>query len=166
VTCTSFPEDNQKTINGLTDAVGKENVYEVSTPKPRKAYVRINVGKLRDAVTYLKEKEGFYHLATITGLDLGEEIEIIYHLDRPGLLLSLKTRVPSNKPVVPSITEIINGATLYEREVNDLLGVFPEGHPDPKRLMHTEEWPDGVHPLLKKWDIKSLRKTVDGEDWT
>jgi NADH:ubiquinone oxidoreductase subunit C len=68
--------------------------------------------------------------------------------------------------VVPSITPIINGATIYEREIYDLVGIIAEGHPNPKRLLMTEEWPEGVFPLLKKWDVKSLRKAVDGEEWT
>ena len=128
--------------------------------------ITLKTEKLRDAVTYLKEKEGLFHLATITGVDLGEEREINYHLNRPNLIFTIKVRVPSEKPVVPSITDIIPGAVLYEREVNDLIGVYPEGHPNPKRLLMTEEWPEGIYPLLKKWDVKSLRKAIDGEEWT
>jgi NADH:ubiquinone oxidoreductase subunit C len=154
----SFPEENQKILDNLTEAIGKENIFELKTPRPRKAYVRINVDKLLKAITYLKEKEGFYHLSAITGLDLGEEREIVYHLNKPGLLISLKVRVPGDKAVVPSITPIINGATLYERELHDIIGVIPEGHPNLKRLHLPEDWPEGVYPLLKKWDIKSLRK--------
>ncbi|MCX6642968.1 MAG: NADH-quinone oxidoreductase subunit C, partial [Candidatus Bathyarchaeota archaeon] len=153
-------------LDGLTDTIGKDNVYDVKTPKPRKAYIRINVEKLRDAVTYLKEKQGFYHLAAITGMDLGDEREIVYHLNKPGLLISLKVRVAGNNPIVPSITGIINGATLYEREVHDIVGVIPEGHTNLKRVHLPEDWPEGIFPLLKKWDVKSLRKAIDGEEWT
>jgi Ni,Fe-hydrogenase III component G len=161
-----YNEENMKTIEGLKAAIGADNVIDVKLPKDRRAYLTIKVEKLRDAVIYLKEKEGITHLATITGTDLGEEREINYHFNRPNLILTLKVKIPADKPVIPSITDIINGATLYEREVNDLLGVFPEGHPNPKRLNLPEEWPDGVHPLLKKWDVKSLRKEVDGQEWT
>ena len=73
--------------------------------------------------------------------------------------------MPASDPKVPSITDIINGATLYEREVHDLVGVYPEGHPDPKRLLLSEDWPEGVYPLLKTWDVNSLRKRVDGKEW-
>jgi len=162
----SYNDDNKRTVEGLTAAIGAENVIEVKMPKDRRIYVTIKTEKLREAVTYLKEKEGITHLATITGTDLGEERELNYHFNRPNLILTIKVRVPGDKPIVPSITDIINGATLYEREINDLLGVFPEGHPNPKRLNLPEEWPEGVHPLLKKWDIKSLRKEVDGQEWT
>jgi len=162
----SYVEENKKTLERLTEAIGKENVVDVKIPKEKRYYVTIKVDKLRDTVTYLKEKEGLFHLSTITGMDLGEERELNYHLNRPNLIFTIKVRVPADKPVVPSITDIINGATIYEREINDLLGVFPEGHPNPKRLLMTEEWPEGIYPLLKKWDVKSLRKAVDGEEWT
>ena len=162
----SFSEENQIVLDGLVEAIGKDNVYDVKTPKARKAYIKINVEKLRDAVTYLKEKQGFYHLAAITGMDLGDERELSYHLDRPNLLITVKVRVSASKPIVPSITGIINGAILYEREFHDFIGVFPEGHPNPKRLHLPEDWPNEVYPLLKEWDVKSLRKKIDGEEWT
>lgn len=162
----SFSEKNQSILDGLTEFIGKDNVYDIKTPKPRKAYIRINVEKLCDTVTYLKEKHGFYHLACITGMDLGDEREVIYHLNIPDLLLSVKVRVAGDNAVVPSITGIINGATLYEREVHDIIGVTPEGHPNLKRVHLPEDWPEGIYPLLKKWDIMSLRKAIDGEEWT
>ncbi len=162
----SYVEANQKTLERLTEHIGAENVLEVKTTRPQRYWVRINTEKLRDAVTFLKEKEGLFFLATITGADLGEERELKYNFPRPNLVFTLKVRVPSEKPVVPSITDIINGAILFEREINDLFGIFPEGHPNPKRLLLAEDWPEGVHPLLKKWDVKSLRKAIDGEEWT
>jgi Ni,Fe-hydrogenase III component G len=43
--------------------------------------------------------------------------------------------------------------------------VVAEGHPDLKRLILGEEWPEGVFPLMKEWDVKTLRERVDGEVW-
>ena len=162
----SYSEENTKTLERLSEAISKENILEIKSPRANRIFVLIKVDKLRDAVTYLKEKEGLFHLATITGIDLGEEREINYHFNRPNLIFTIKVRIPGEKSVVPSITDIIPGAVLYEREVNDLIGVYPEGHPNPKRLLMTEEWPEGIYPLLKKWDVKSLRKAIDGEEWT
>jgi Ni,Fe-hydrogenase III component G len=162
----SIIEENQKTVERLVEVIGNENVLETKIPRERRATIRIKTEKLREAVTYLKEKDGLFHLATISGVDLGDEREIVYHLNKKDLILNLKVRVPASNPVVPSITSIINGAILYEREVNDLIGVYPEGHPNPKRLVLSDDWPDGINPLLKKWDINSLRKAVDGVEWT
>ena len=162
----SYVEENKKTLEKFTETIGNENVVSSKIPKEKRVWVTVKVDKLRDAVSYIKEKEGLFHLSTITGVDYGEERELNYHFNRPNLIFTIKVRVPSDKPEVPSITDIINGATIFEREVYDLLGVTPIGHPNPKRLLMTEEWPEGVFPLLKKWDVKSLRKAIDGEEWT
>jgi NADH-quinone oxidoreductase subunit C len=162
----SYVEENKKTLERFTAEMGADNVTATKIAREKRYYVTIKTEKLRDAVTYIKEKEGLFHLSTITGVDLGEERELNYHFNRPNLIFTIKVRVPGDKSVVPSITDIINGATIFEREINDLFGVFPEGHPNPKRLLMTEEWPEGIYPLLKKWDVKSLRKAVDGEEWT
>ena len=55
--------------------------------------------------------------------------------------------VPEGKPVAPTITDVIPGAVLYEREVHDLLGVEFEGHPDLSPLLLPDDWPREVHPL-------------------
>ena len=162
----SYTEENKKTLERFIETIGKKNVIDSKVPKEKRYYVTIKTEKLRDAVTYIKDNEGLFHLSTITGVDYGEERELNYHFNRPNLIFTIKVRVPADKPVVPSITDIINGATIFEREVYDLLGVTPEGHPNLKRLLMTEEWPEGIFPLLKKWDVKSLRKAVDGEEWT
>lgn len=162
----SYAEENKKTLERFIETIGKKNVIDSKVPKEKRYYVTIKTEKLRDAVTYIKDNEGLFHLSTITGVDYGEERELNYHFNRPNLIFTIKVRVPADKPVVPSITDIINGATIFEREVYDLLGVTPEGHPNLKRLLMTEEWPEGIFPLLKKWDVKSLRKAVDGEEWT
>jgi Ni,Fe-hydrogenase III component G len=162
----SYVEENKKTLERFTETIGKENIVDSKTPKEKRIWVTIKTDKLLDAVTYIKEKEGLFHLATITAVDYGEEREANYHFNRPNLVFTIKVRVPADKPVVPSITPIINGATIFEREIYDLVGIIAEGHPNPKRLLMTEEWPEGVFPLLKKWDVKSLRKAIDGEEWT
>jgi Ni,Fe-hydrogenase III large subunit/Ni,Fe-hydrogenase III component G len=52
----------------------------------------------------------------------------------------------------PSVTPLVPAANWYEREVRDLLGIEPLGHPDPRRLVLHDDWPDDVHPLRKDFD--------------
>ncbi|RLG90884.1 hydrogenase large subunit, partial [Candidatus Bathyarchaeota archaeon] len=68
------------------------------------------------------------------------------------------------KPVVPTITDIIPGAVLYEREVHDLLGVAFEGHPDLSPLVLPEEWPERVYPLRKEYTLEKLRKLTESTE--
>jgi Ni,Fe-hydrogenase III large subunit/Ni,Fe-hydrogenase III component G len=51
--------------------------------------------------------------------------------------------------VYRSITPHIHAAKWYEREIRDMFGLIPQGHPDPRRLVRHEHWPKGAHPLKK-----------------
>jgi Ni,Fe-hydrogenase III large subunit/Ni,Fe-hydrogenase III component G len=53
-----------------------------------------------------------------------------------------------------SITPHIHAAKWYEREIRDMFGLIPVGHPDMRRLVRHEHWPKGSHPLKKdfRWD--------------
>jgi NADH-quinone oxidoreductase subunit C/D len=50
---------------------------------------------------------------------------------------------------LPTLTDVYAGAALYEREVNELMGIEFDGHPSMNRLILPEQWPQGKHPLRK-----------------
>jgi Ni,Fe-hydrogenase III component G len=70
----------------------------------------------------------------------------------------LQVDVLKKNPNVPTITDLILGAVLYEREVHDMVGVTFEGHPDLSPLILPEGWPEGVYPLRKEEKFEELRK--------
>jgi membrane-bound hydrogenase subunit beta len=158
-------EEQIKVVQDLVKEFGEENVTDTKNPRLYRAFATVKRDILRDAVKYLKENHGFVHIVTITGVDMKDHYEVVYHLRSEGFNMNIKVKVPKDDPKVPSITDILNGAVLYEREVNDLLGIFPEGHPDPKRLILAYDWPEGVYPLRKEWDVQTLREKVDGKKW-
>ncbi len=55
----------------------------------------------------------------------------------------------------PSLTPIFSGAAWYEREIHDLFGLTPIGHPDLRPLVLHENWPRGVYPLRKDFAVNS-----------
>ncbi len=67
----------------------------------------------------------------------------------PGVLTCWRVAVPADDPWFPSVTPACPAAHWFEREVQDLLGLEARGHPDPRRLVLHENWPEGVHPLRK-----------------
>jgi Ni,Fe-hydrogenase III large subunit/NADH:ubiquinone oxidoreductase subunit C len=125
-------------------------VLELRVPRPKKAYILLKPEHHRDAVSLLLKKVEDTELSTISGVDLGNEIELNYHMVCEGTV-TLKNRVPKEKPVTKTITDILPGANLYEREVFDLLGVDFEGHPNLERLLLPDSWPQGDYPLRRDW---------------
>lgn len=61
----------------------------------------------------------------------------------------------------PSLTADIPAAHWYEREIRDLFGLVPEGHPDPRRLIFHESFPARSYPLRKDWAITES----DAREW-
>lgn len=154
-------KENQ--INEEVKKVIGKNLLKIEIPRPRRIFILIDKKAFGKTIRYLAKKMGFSHVSTITGVDVGKEIEVIYHLNRDGKTeLSLKVRVVKDKPVLPTVTNLIPGTTLYEREVHDLLGVTFEGHPDLSPLILPEGWPQDVYPLRKEWSIKKIQKIMKG----
>ncbi|GAB4414134.1 MAG: NADH-quinone oxidoreductase subunit C [Thermodesulfovibrionales bacterium] len=53
----------------------------------------------------------------------------------------------------PSITRDIPAAHWYEREIRDMFGIIPRGHPDLRRLVFHDSFPSDSYPLRKDWSI-------------
>ncbi|MCP9439833.1 MAG: NADH-quinone oxidoreductase subunit C [Nitrospira sp.] len=68
--------------------------------------------------------------------------------------LLLSTELSDETRLFRSITPHIHAAQWYEREIRDMFGLIPQGHPDLRRLVRHEHWPKGTHPLKKDfaWD--------------
>ncbi|MDR1993466.1 MAG: NADH-quinone oxidoreductase subunit C, partial [Nitrososphaerota archaeon] len=93
------------------------------------------------------------YLTAITGIDLGVNIGVLYHICLSEEFITVRVEVPKENAKIETITDLIPGAAFHEREVTDLLGVHVEGHPSPGRLLLSENWPENVFPLRK--DVKA-----------
>ena len=51
-----------------------------------------------------------------------------------------------------SIANVVAVGNWIERELHDLLGANFPGHPDMRRLLLDDTWPEGVYPLRKSFD--------------
>lgn len=80
-----------------------------------------------------------------------------------GGWITIETTVDPVDPRYPSVTPSVPAAHWYEREVQDMLGLVPVGHPDPRRLVLHDDWPDGVHPLRKDFDPRTEVPRVERE---
>lgn len=70
--------------------------------------------------------------------------------------LTITTDVDPAEPSFPSIISVVYVANWYEREIKDMFGLFPEGHPDPRPLVLYDSWPENTYPLRKEfaWNTK------------
>jgi len=66
--------------------------------------------------------------------------------------VTLLVPVDPTRPEVASLTVAIPAANWHEREMRDLFGIVPVGHPDPRTLVVHDGWPQGVFPLRKSFD--------------
>ncbi|MCR4340451.1 MAG: NADH-quinone oxidoreductase subunit C [Gemmatimonadaceae bacterium] len=66
--------------------------------------------------------------------------------------VTLLVSVDAARPEVPSLTIAIPAANWHEREMRDLFGIVPVGHPDPRPLVVHDGWPAGTFPLRKAFD--------------
>ncbi|MCK4284392.1 MAG: NADH-quinone oxidoreductase subunit C [Candidatus Brocadiae bacterium] len=133
----------------------KELVADLSVdwtrPHPNRVYISVEKQNVRELGRIIFEDFGA-RFATATGSDVGEELEVIYHFayDAVGLVANMRVRTPKGDPVVPSVTPVVPAAEWIEREMNDLVGIVFEGHPDPRRLILADNWPEGVYPLRRE----------------
>ncbi|PHS39882.1 MAG: hydrogenase-4 component G [Sulfurovum sp.] len=63
--------------------------------------------------------------------------------------ITVKAYIPAHDPTYPSVTCKVPAAVWYEREAYDMFGLVAVGLPDPRRLMLSDDWPDGLYPLRK-----------------
>ncbi|HSQ78086.1 MAG TPA: NADH-quinone oxidoreductase subunit C, partial [Nitrospirota bacterium] len=97
-----------------------------------------------------REKDGVFRIYTVFSIP-GKDM--FY-----SIVLSLK-----NETSFPSLTSVIPAAHWYEREISDMFGLVPRGHPDPRRLVFHEAFPSGSHPLRKDWSMTEADKKEWGE---
>lgn len=124
-----------------------------SQPAPNRLYLTALRESMRELADYLFNTAGA-RLILSAGTDKSPingtyEVSYIYSLDRDNLIVVVKEIVDPADARVPSLTTIIPGADWHEREFRDLLGIVPEGHPDPRRLVVSDDWPEDVYPLRK-----------------
>jgi Ni,Fe-hydrogenase III component G len=118
----------------------------------RRLWADVPREQLTTVAAYAKNELGFDVLCTITGLDSGENLEMIYHLAHGGIMLNLKVLTPKADPVLDTVTGLYEGATMYELEARNLLGVDVKGIPAEIRYPLSDDWPDGQYPLRKDWN--------------
>jgi NADH-quinone oxidoreductase subunit C len=86
--------------------------------------------------------------------------EVVYFLRSIQLnqVARLKVRVPEERPEMPSLTTVYQGANWWERFVWDFYGIRFTGHPDMRRILMYEEFKG--HPLRKDYPLRGRQVLI------
>lgn len=153
-----------------------------STVHRRTPIVTLPAGWLLEVGRFLRDAPDLRYdllsdLTVVDTLKLGEKqhgarFHGIYQLRsiaNSGALLQLTVPLPGDdQPVAPSVTGLWPTADWHEREAYDLFGVRYEGHPDLRRILMPDDWPN--HPLRKDQPLAGERvpfsMTWEDEEFT
>lgn len=94
----------------------------------------------------------FDYLFCLTGIDYGEKLGVIYHMEsiekKHAVVLKVSTE-DRETPELDTVSTIWRTAEFHEMEVYDFLGITFKNHPNMKRLFLPPEW-EGF-PLRKDY---------------
>jgi Ni,Fe-hydrogenase III large subunit/Ni,Fe-hydrogenase III component G len=86
----------------------------------------------------------------------------IFALEAARSFIILRVPVSPEKPAFASLTDAIPAVNWQEREIQDLFGLRLIGHPNPRRCVLHDDWPD-IHPLRKDFDLRAQLPPFQGE---
>ncbi|BBX46746.1 NADH-quinone oxidoreductase subunit C [Mycobacterium cookii] len=88
-------------------------------------------------------------LGLVAAHDDDDTLRIVYLFlaSRPERRIELEYQVPKDDPVIPSLSHLSFPLGRFEREMADLYGIRPIGHPQPRRLVRHAHWPEDWHPM-------------------
>ena len=132
---------------------------------PKTTVLSVSPDRVVEACQAVSSLPGWYHLSTITGIDLGQDIAILYHFWQGKRFVQVRTQVPKSAPRLASISGVLTAGTLYEAEIQDLFGVAFEGNPflGKKLLLPDAYPPDAPPPLWKDTDPHKIKKMMELE---
>jgi len=137
---------------------GVNNSVDLVQEKEGTVILKTDASHIKETLKILiLEDLRFIHLTAIDFTSQKEKIELNYFFMFPQekLNIILKTNIDSSNPKIDSISDIIPGAIWAERECNNLFGIKFYGHPDPRRLVLPDDWPQNTYPLSKSFSYNT-----------
>ncbi|MGE5237100.1 MAG: NADH-quinone oxidoreductase subunit C [Acidobacteriota bacterium] len=143
-----------------------EALRSVERPQPDTVVARVDRSAVRAAARILSEELGARYLISV-GTDRREltgefGVAHFFSLDHDHLFIDLDCAVPADDARLDAITPVVPAADWAEREFRDAVGVVPEGHPDPRRLLLADDWPEGLYPLRRDFRYNEQPPAADG----
>lgn len=135
----------------IKDALG-DKITAWEEKSARRIYFSVKKEDILETTKLLFKGLGL-RFSTASGMETPEGFEILYHysFDESGEIFSVRVFInDKSNPEIDAITPIFPGAEWIEREMWEMLGINFKGHPNLKRLLLAEDWPEGEYPLRHK----------------
>ncbi|MFN3740287.1 MAG: NADH-quinone oxidoreductase subunit C [Thermodesulfovibrionales bacterium] len=120
-------------------------------------YLEVKREDFKDICVYMSyRKQAMLRLMFATderGIDARFRIYTVFSIPGIDKFYIVVLPVEADDPSFPSLTKQIPAAHWYEREIRDMFGIVPQGHPDLRRLILHDSFPENSYPLRKDWSI-------------
>jgi NADH-quinone oxidoreductase subunit C len=132
--------------------------------------VAVDREALVEALTFLRDdpRTDFRMLLDVTAIDNwpGEPrfrtVHVLRSLSKRFELV-LECDVPEDDCQVPTASSVFPTANWLEREVFDMFGIRFRGHPDLRRILMPDDFPD--HPLRKDFPVQGRMSDREWAEW-
>lgn len=145
--------EGKEIFDQLEAKFGGEVIRELQEEGSDPPAIYVKSEEIQEVLRFLKEDGGmgFDSLMCLSGVDLEEEIQVLYHLHSltNRHKIAIKARLNRERPMIPTAEGLYPVANYHEREAYDLLGIIFVGHSDLRRILLPEDWPG--HPLRKDY---------------
>ncbi len=144
----------EKFGDSITESTIETKIEGMKKNSYSSVWLTLKLNHIKEAVRLLNTIQ-FPHFSIISGNDLGEEIELVYHFSLyygerfKELFVNIITLVPKKDLKVPTLTDIIPGTQTAEREIKEMFGIKVEGLPDSPNLFLPENFAKDIYPFRK-----------------
>ena len=153
---------NQEELNNKISEI-KEKLTAFEQPFDNRIYLTCEAENAYDINKFLFEDVPL-RFVIATAIDSDDCFEVLYHYsyDQTGCVVNLKAIIHNREnPAIESLATFLPAAEWIEREMHDLMGIEFKNHPDMRRLILSDDWPEGLYPMRK--DAKKPAERPDGE---
>ncbi|MBD3271028.1 MAG: hypothetical protein GF384_00640 [Elusimicrobia bacterium] len=152
--------NRDEAIKNITEHL-KNDITSVFDKSPKRVYISANASAIIRIADYMFHTMGArFNIAS--AVDVRSHFEILYHftIEDINLLISFRVTLDKAKPEIDSLTRVFKASDWIEREIHEMFGINFKGHPNLKRLLLSDDWPEDIHPLkcdYTEWDKKAVR---------